>query len=155
MKGKAIGSHTCDNADKQFSIGVEACLRPWRRVEISQWDGKNLLGGLTVQVQVPLKASGPCARVLPPTNTRVILPEPTPVPIPPETIRGKVARILYDSCGDFMGFVLSMCPGERTFYIRDSGLKHLIIEACEKHWTITVVPRANEPSGVLRIEVHC
>ena len=153
VKGKVIGSHPCANVDKSVCFGVEACLRPSRRVNVSQWDGADLIGGVTLQIQLPLK-HGPCARELPPTNTRVT-PELIPTPPYREPVRGKVARILYDGCGDFMGFVLSLCPGERTFLTRDSGLKHLIIDACEHHWTITVVLREDESSGVARIEVHC
>jgi hypothetical protein len=153
VKGKVIGSHPCADIDKRVCVGMEACLRPSRLVEVSQWDGTDLIGGVTLQIQVPFK-EGPCAHEFPPTNTRVT---PAPMPAPPshEPVRGKAARILYDGCGDFMGFVLSLCPGERTFLTRDSGLKRLIIDACEHHWTITVVPREDEPSGVARIEVHC
>lgn len=153
VKGKVIGSYPCANVDKSGCFGVEACLRPSRRVDVSQWDGADLIGGVTLQIQLPLK-HGPCAREFPPTNTRVT---PVPIPTPPsrEPARGKVARILYDGCGDFMGFVLCLCPGERTFLTHDSGLRRLIIEACEHHWTITVVPREDETSGVARIEVHC
>jgi Zn-dependent metalloprotease len=152
VKGKVVGVH-CIGLDKQVCVGVEACLRPSRRVEVSQWDGAELIGGVTLQIQVPSK-QGPCARELTPTNTRV---KPEPIPILPshESFRGKVARILYDCCGDFMGFVLSLCPGERTFITRDSGLRGLIIEACEHHWTITVVAHEDDPSGVACIEVHC
>lgn len=153
VKGKVVGSHPCADIDKPVCVGVEACLRPSRRVEVSQWDGSELIGGVTLQIQVPFK-HGPCARELPPTNTRVT-PEPMPTPPSREGARGKVTRILYDGCGDFMGFVLSLCPGERTFLTRDSGLRSLIIEACEHHWTITVVPREDEPAGVAHIEVHC
>jgi hypothetical protein len=153
VKGKVIGSHPCADIDKPVCVGVEACLRPSRRVEVSQWDGSELVGGVTLQIQVPMK-HGHCARELPPTNTRVTA-ELMPTPPSHEAARGKVARILYDGCGDFMGFVLSLCPGERTFFTRDSGLRRLIVEACEHHWTITVVPREDEPTGVARIEVHC
>lgn len=153
VKGKVIGSHPCATIDRPVCVGVEACLRPSRRVEVSQWDGAELIGGFTLQVQVPMK-QGPCARELPSTTTHVI-PKPIPKPPSSESVRGKVARILYDGCGDFMGFVLCLCPGERTFLTRDCGLRYLIIEACEHHWTITVVPCGDGGAGVERIEVHC
>jgi Zn-dependent metalloprotease len=153
VKGKVIGRYPCANIDKLVCVGVEACLRPSRRVDISQWDGTELIGGVTLQIQVPLK-HGPCAHELPPTNTRVT-PELKPTPPSSEPVNGKVVRILYNSCGDFMGFVLSLCPGERTFLTRDPGLRRLVIEACEHQWTITVVPSEEEPIGIARIEVHC
>lgn len=155
VTGKATGIRNCQGDDRRFCIGLEGCLRPWRRVEISQWDGKELLGGVTVQVQIPLKLRGPCASALPPTDTRVDTSQAEPVLQSALSARGKVVRLLYDGCGDFMGFVLSSCPGEKTFHVRDSGLEHLIIEACERHWTVTVVSPDGEPSGVLRVEVHC
>jgi len=153
VKGKVIGSHPCANIDKPVCVGVEACLRPSRRVEVSQWDGSDLIGGVTLQIQVPFK-HGPCVRELPPTDTRVTV-EPIPTPPSHQSVRGKVARILYDGCGDFMGFVLSLCPGERTYLTRDCGLRHLIVEMCEHCWTISVVSREDDPAGIARIDVHC
>ncbi len=56
--------------------------------------------GITVQVQVPWE-KGPCILKLPPTDTEVT-PE-TPTPGPGELVKGKIARLLYDGCGDFTG----------------------------------------------------
>jgi Zn-dependent metalloprotease len=70
VKGKVIGSSPCPKVVERICLGVHACLRPWRRVEISQWHGPDLIGGVTVQVQVPWQKE-PCALKLPPTHTKV------------------------------------------------------------------------------------
>jgi hypothetical protein len=53
-------------------VEIHGCLRPWRHVDISQWHKDELLGGVTVQVQVPWE-KGPCTQKLPPTDTKVTI----------------------------------------------------------------------------------
>jgi hypothetical protein len=60
-------------AGEYVQMEILGCLRPWRHVDVSQWAGDELVGGVTVQVQVPWE-KGPCARKLPPTDTRVTIP---------------------------------------------------------------------------------
>lgn len=69
VKGRVLGSFQCSGRDsvQQMCAGVEACLRPLRRVDISQLVDGVPFGGITIQVQVPT----PCAEALPPTDTRV------------------------------------------------------------------------------------
>ena len=72
---KIQGSVRCPHphkAGEHSYVEIEGCLRPWRHVDISQWAGDQLIGGVTVQVQVPWE-KGPCARKLPPTDTRVTI----------------------------------------------------------------------------------
>lgn len=78
IKGRVIGIFQCGGSGKsdRACVGVKGCLRPWRRVDISQWLEGAPLGGITVQVQVPLN-SGPCGVKLPPTDTRVAAPKQT------------------------------------------------------------------------------
>ena len=70
VKGRVSGVFRC--AAKEGSsaacVGVEACLRPLRRVDISQIVDEEQIGGITIQAQVPMP-DGPCARELPPTDT--------------------------------------------------------------------------------------
>lgn len=71
ISGRILATTTCLKRKEQVRVGVEACLRPWRRVDISQWHGADLLGGITIQVQVPW-GRGPCAVKLPPADTKVM-----------------------------------------------------------------------------------
>ena len=75
IKGRVIGIFQCGGSGRsdRACVGIKGCLRPWRRVNISQWLEGMPLGGITVQVQVPMPP-GPCSIKLPPTDTRV--PEP-------------------------------------------------------------------------------
>ena len=52
---------------KSISFGVEACLRPFRRVNISQTINGEPIGGITIQIQMLIR-SGPCTQELPPTD---------------------------------------------------------------------------------------
>jgi hypothetical protein len=51
-------------------IPVDGCLRPDRWVHIAQYRDGRAIGGLSVQIQVPVPA-GSCFRELPPTDTTV------------------------------------------------------------------------------------
>jgi Zn-dependent metalloprotease len=72
MAGRVVGPHPEEPAVELF-VDIKGCLRPWRRVDVSQWHDRELVGGVTVQVQVPWEG-GPCAYKLPPTDTRVTVP---------------------------------------------------------------------------------
>jgi hypothetical protein len=54
----------------RLRLEFHGCLRPWRCVDISQWHDGEIIGGMTVQVQVP-REWGPCSFEMPPTDTRV------------------------------------------------------------------------------------
>ena len=72
VNGRVTGPDPID-VNRDILLTIDGCLRPWRRVEVSQWDGQELVGGVTVQVQVPWQKS-PCAFGLPPTDTTVTVP---------------------------------------------------------------------------------
>ena len=75
VKGKAEGLfqyHALGKKGESVLVGVTACLRPWRRVNISQIIMDRPIGGITIQVQVPTK-SQVCGEKLPPTNTVVAI----------------------------------------------------------------------------------
>lgn len=78
IKGRIKGSFQCGGSGRsdRTCIGIKGCLRPWRRVNISQWLEGAPLGGLTLQVQIPMN-SGRCQMKLPPTDTRVTAPKKT------------------------------------------------------------------------------
>lgn len=59
------------NRSKEFvNIDLEGCIRPFRRVDIRQLVNGEPIGGITIQVQVPI-LSGPCVQELPSTDTFV------------------------------------------------------------------------------------
>ena len=72
IKGRAMVANLCTKSVESTCVGIDAFLRPWRRVNVSQWLGKELLGGVTVQVQVPW-AKGPFTVKLSSTATEVSL----------------------------------------------------------------------------------
>jgi hypothetical protein len=71
-KGRVDGEFSCLGNEKAHSacVALEACLRPWRRVNVRQLVGDHPIGGLTVQVQLPIPP-GRCGIAFPPTGTRV------------------------------------------------------------------------------------
>jgi Zn-dependent metalloprotease len=70
LRGTMVATFQCAGGGMQrVCVGVNGCLRPWRRINVRQMHGREALGGVTVQVQVPLQ--GPCAIALPPTDTHV------------------------------------------------------------------------------------
>ena len=74
IKGRVSGAFQYEEKEgnERVPIGIHGCLRPYRHINISQVVNGQPIGGLTIQVQVPLP-SGPCAQELPPTDTEVSL----------------------------------------------------------------------------------
>lgn len=56
---------------ERICIGIKACLRPFRRIDISQVHKGENIGGITIQVQVPIPGKS-CEISLPPTNTYIL-----------------------------------------------------------------------------------
>ncbi len=67
IEGVVRGASCCADGDR---IGFEGCLRPFRRVNVSQILGGDPIGGVTLQVQVPPLHAG-CRFEVPPTATLV------------------------------------------------------------------------------------
>jgi len=70
VKGRLFGNWQCaagQKGDERLCVGIKGCLRPLRRINIRQLVNREAIGGITVQVQVPM-AEGPCAYKLPPTD---------------------------------------------------------------------------------------
>jgi hypothetical protein len=81
--------------------------------------------------------------------------EPPCAPDAGRGVTGRVCRILYDCAGEFEGFALDLCPGERRFHSREPGVHRLVREACERRWRITVIAQEHDPCALLRIETLC
>lgn len=77
IRGDVIAGHPDRSDEERIEVTIRGCLRPWRRVEISQWAEDDFIGGITIQVQVPWNNS-PCPYNLPPTGTDASLREPIP-----------------------------------------------------------------------------
>ncbi|MEU2032596.1 galactose oxidase-like domain-containing protein [Nocardia amamiensis] len=78
-------------------------------------------------------------------NPDEIAPSPTGErrPQPPDkpdrrAVTGKVRRLLYDCFGEFEGFVLETCDGERTFLSCARGTEDVVWRACDLGLTVTV-----------------
>ena len=67
--GVVAGPHP-EKAGEEIKLHLKGWLRPWRRVDVSQWAGTQLIGGVTLQAQVPWER-GPFGK-LPPTDTLVV-----------------------------------------------------------------------------------
>jgi Zn-dependent metalloprotease len=73
IKGRASGKWQCDagnRRDEWMCVGVQGYLRPLRRVDVSQLIEGQPVGGITIQVQVPVP-DNPYAGPFPPTDTYV------------------------------------------------------------------------------------
>ena len=72
FEGKVVGAiqRPHGKASSQIEVHIQGCLRPDRIINIGQYHGKQALGGVSFQVQVPLPA-GACFEALPPTDTLV------------------------------------------------------------------------------------
>ena len=70
---------------------------------------------------------------------------------------GKVSSLLYDCYGDFEGFVLDLCPGERRFHSREEAVERIVDNACRlrRRVTVTVPKAAPDGERAYRIELHC
>jgi hypothetical protein len=63
--------------------------------------------------------------------------------------------MLYDCYGDFEGFVLDECPGERVFMCRERAMENLIRHACAERLRVTVFVRSDDCTRPVRIALHC
>lgn len=64
---------------------------------------------------------------------------PSPAPEEPHTFCGKVIKVVYDCFGDFEGFVLAWCKGERKFRSRERGVEMVALRALRERELIEVV----------------
>ena len=56
-----------------------------------------------------------------------------------DRLTGKVCEVIFDCFGDLEGFVLETCEGRHRFKTRRASLDKLLLTACHKQLTITVV----------------
>ena len=84
---------------------------------------------------------GNSAAIVPSPNG---LPEPLKLPaVPPgrdaEQTCGKVIQVLYDCFGDFQGFVLGCCEGDRAFESSERGIETLVLYALHQQAALEVI----------------
>ena len=53
--------------------------------------------------------------------------------------RGKVVEVVYDCFGDFEGFVLGCCEGDRAFRSRERGIEAVVVRALEDRTAVEVL----------------
>lgn len=72
IRGVVTGIFQCSGmvGTERICLGIKACLRPFRRIDISQVHEGKSVGGITIQVQVPMPGKA-CNIPLPPTDTHV------------------------------------------------------------------------------------
>jgi hypothetical protein len=72
FEGKVAGviQRPLGKGSSKIEVQIQGCLRPDRIVNVGQYHGKQPVGGVSFQIQVPLPA-GTCFEVLPPTDTLV------------------------------------------------------------------------------------
>lgn len=68
---------------------------------------------------------------------------------------GKISQILYDCFGDFEGFILDLCPGERRFNSKEKAMEQIITRACCERITVTVYTNLENKYRPYKIGLHC
>ena len=146
LSGRVVGVFQCGGETRRLCAQLRACLRPFRRVEIEQYDGARTLGGVTLQFQIPMpeKCHWPHA----PTDTRH-----RPRPCDDRSSKdkgacgdsedgsartGKVLKLCFDCFGDFEGFILDLCGSRLTCRSREPGIEAIATRAFEARWRIRV-----------------
>jgi murein tripeptide amidase MpaA len=71
-----------------------------------------------------------------------------------DRLTGKVCEVIFDCFGDLEGFVLESCAGRHHFRTRRSTLEKLLLRACRRHLTVTVVI-GDDPDDIAQIIVRC
>jgi hypothetical protein len=75
IKGRMIGivdGALEDEPSPTVRLSVRGCVRPYRQIDVAQMVDGRAVGGITLQVQVPL--AGSCLPTPPPTDTEVEVP---------------------------------------------------------------------------------
>jgi hypothetical protein len=151
LSGQVMGVFQCGTETRRLCARLEACLRPFRRVEIRQLEGGRTLGGITLQLQVPMPER--CRWPHAPTDTthRPGLCDhrsPGSRGTCDEDERGrartgKIRKLCFDCFGDFEGFVLDLCGSELVCHSREPGIEQVATRAFEARWRVrvTVDPR--------------
>ena len=164
ISGRVVGVFPCGGDTRRVCGQLRACLRPFRRVEIEQYDGERILGGVTLQFQIPMPEK--CRWPHAPTDTRHrTRPRPCDECAPKDKDRktcgdsedrptrtGKVQKLCFDCFGDFEGFILDVCSSRLICRSREPGIEAIITRAFEARWRIRV--ELDEIDGnVLKIAV--
>jgi Zn-dependent metalloprotease len=156
LSGRVVGVFQCGGESRRWCVQLRACLRPFRRVEIEQYDGERTLGGVTLQFQIPMPDA--CHWPHAPTDTKHrARPCDKPSPKDRETCcgsedapasTGKVWKLCFDCFGDFEGFILDLCGSRLTCRSREPGIEALATRAFEARWRIRV--ELDETNGAVR-----
>jgi hypothetical protein len=137
VKGSVVGGHPCSKDNRKVCLGIDACLRPWRRIEVSQWHEHELIGGVSFQIQVP-RQKGPCKLELPPTDTEVAVEKP---------------EFLTPPSLDF-----GMEDTKKVFVITNSGSSDMgwRITSRQPNWIINVDPKGGtiSPGATANVSVQ-
>jgi len=65
-------------------------------------------------------------------------------------------EVIFDCFGDFAGFVLESCCGERhSFHTREKGVGELVMRACRERLLLTVEVNRKGGEKICEIVVRC
>jgi Zn-dependent metalloprotease len=156
LSGRVTGLFQCGEETRRTCAGLRACLRPFRRVEIEQYDGERALGGVTLQFQIPMPEK--CHWPFAPTDTRYrprscdnrSAHDKATCCGPGDGLAstGKVLKLCFDCFGDFEGFILDLCGSRLTCRSREPGIEAIATRAFEARWRIRV--ELDEADGAVR-----
>jgi hypothetical protein len=146
LSGRVAGVFQCGTETRKVCAELRACVRPFRRVEIEQYDGARTLGGVTLQFQVPMPDH--CRWPHAPTRTKH-RPRPYDHRAPDDREpcddaaagsgrTGKVLRLCFDGFGDFEGFILDVGDARLTCRSREKGVEAVATRAFEARWRLHV-----------------
>lgn len=145
--GQLTGTYQCGGKVKNVCVKINACLRPVRRVDISQRHGKEVLGGVSFQFQIPTPKS--CGWPNTPTCAKYHsdlfeLPNNEETHdakcslLPAVTKKVKVKEITYDCNGCFIGCVLVDCHRSITCYADEPSIESVLLKAFQNRWPVKV-----------------
>ena len=68
---------------------------------------------------------------------------------------GKVVEVLYNCFGQFEGFVLAECCGNRAFASRDCAIAEVVLRACKDCSLLTVYVEPGRENCISRLAIRC
>ncbi len=68
---------------------------------------------------------------------------------------GKVAEVIYDCFGDFVGFVLCTCTKDYVFESRERAIGEIVLRACKERLLLTVYVQRGQEHKIQEMVVRC
>ncbi len=68
---------------------------------------------------------------------------------------GTVCQVMYDCFGNFEGFVVRSCSGERLFKSRERGISEIVLRACKERMMISIGTEKGNTDKIIKIILRC